>query len=279
MGRGARGSLLDGYEPFLALGLVSLNSPVYASLPVADEKVVDDYLAWSDDALSYAARNGRRRRWLDFEYDFYKYKLPTGEQARAFGLRFDPARVTFYWARVGRGLYVATKPFILEDLAALNAQSQTAGPATVNEDLTGHALARVRASNWNEVLPDYNLSWAENEREACLSNLGPLADAARALAAGPEAPSGEALDRAAVELAGRLAGARFSCPEGGTYHVSADGRQVSCSVHGTAADPQQPNAPSEQSTAGRTMRRLTDLTAALTFTDDGLHAVLTIKRK
>ena len=278
-GRGAPGSLLDGYEPFLALALVSLNSPVYASLPVADEKVVDDYLAWMDAALSNAARNGRRRRWLDFEYDFYKYKLPTGEQARAFGLRFDPARVTFHWARIGRGLYVATKPFILEDLAALDARGQTAGTAAVNEDLTAHALARVRASNWNEVLPDYNLSWAENEREACLNNLAPLADAARALAAGPDAPSGEALDRAAAELASRLAGARFNCPEGGTYRVSADGRQVSCSVHGTAADPRQPSAPSEQSPAGRTIRRLTDLTAALTFTDDGLHAVLTIKRR
>ncbi|MBV9925298.1 MAG: hypothetical protein JOZ96_09815 [Acidobacteria bacterium] len=278
-GRGARGRLLDGYEPLLALALVSLNSPVYASLPVADEKVVDEYLAWSDAMFSNAARNGRRRRWLDFEYDFYKYRLATGEQARAFGLSFDPARFTFHWARIGRGLYVATKPFILEDLAALNAQGQAAGTATVNEDLTGHALARVRASNWNEVLPDYNRSWAENEREACLNNLAPLADAARALTAGPEAPSGEALDRAAVELAGRLAGARFNCPEGGTYHVSTDGRQVSCSVHGTAAEPRQPLSPSGQSAAGRTMRALSDLTATLTFTDDGLHAVLVIKRK
>jgi hypothetical protein len=242
---------------------------------------VDDYLNWSDAALSHVARNERRSRWVAFEYDFYKYKLSTGEPARAFGLRFDPARINFYWARIGSGLYVATKPFILEDLAALHAQGRPMAP-TVNEDLQGHALARVRAENWNEVLPDYNLAWAENEREACLNNLGPLADAARALTSvteGAQAPAGEALDRATVELAGRLAGARFSCPEGGTYHVSADGRQVSCSVHGTAADPRQPAAPSEQSPAGRTMRRLTDLTATLTFMDDGLHAVLTVKHK
>jgi hypothetical protein len=99
------------------------------------------------------------------------------------------------------------------------------------------------------------------------------------VAGGAQAPSGEALDRATVELAGRLAGARFACPEGGAYHVSADGRQVSCSVHGTAADPRQPSAPSDHSPAGRTMRRLTDLTATLTFMDDGLHAVLVVKRK
>jgi hypothetical protein len=285
-GRGGVGDLVFGSEPLFALGLVSLNSPVYVSLPVADEKVVDDYLNWSDAAFSHIARNERRGGWVSFEYDFYKYKLSTGEPARAFGLRFDPARVSFYWARIGKGVYVATKPFILEDIAALRAQGQTtSAPATVNEDLTGHALARVRAGNWNEVLPDYNLAWAENEREACLNNLGPLASAARALTAVPpnaeaaQVPGGEALDRATVELAGRLAGARFACPEGGAYHVSADGRQVSCSVHGTAADPRQPAAPSDESAAGRTVRRLTDLTATLSFMDDGLHAVLVVKRK
>ncbi|HEX8188606.1 MAG TPA: hypothetical protein VF586_09655, partial [Pyrinomonadaceae bacterium] len=183
-GGGVRGGgLVGGFEPFIAMALVSINSPVYASFPVADEKVVDDYLDWSDAALSHAARDGRRARWFLFEYDFYKYRLSTGEPARAFGVRFDPARINFYWARIGRGVYVATKPFILEDLAALHARGRAAGAAAVDEDLKGHALARVRAGNWNEVLPDYNLSWAENEREACLNNLGPLASAARAVAA------------------------------------------------------------------------------------------------
>ncbi|MBV8858225.1 MAG: hypothetical protein JOZ02_14940 [Acidobacteria bacterium] len=276
-GVGRGGNIVGGDESLITLGLLSLNSPVYLSFPIADEKVVDDYLSWSDAAFSQAARNERRGRWFDFEYDFYKYKLATGEQARAFGVRFAPARVSFYWARIGRGLYVATKPFILEELAALNTQAAPA--AASDEDLSGHALARVRAGNWNEVLPDYNRAWAENEREACLNNLGPLADAARALTAGTDAPAGEALDRATVELAERLAGARFACPEGGTYHVSADGRQVSCSVHGTAAEPRQPVAPSDESPAGRTMRRLTDLTGTLTFKEDGLHAVLVVKRK
>jgi hypothetical protein len=287
-GRGMGGGFFRGFESFAALALISINAPVYSSFQVADEKVVDDYLDWSDAALSHAARHGRRGRWFSFEYDFYKYRLSTGQTARAFGVRFDPARISLYWARIGRGVYVASKPFILEDLAALHAQGQaaTAGaPAPPDEDLKGHGLGRVRANNWNEVLPDYNLSWAENEREACLNNLGPLASAARALTAVPpsaeatQAPAGEALDRATVELATHLAGARFVCPEAGAYRVSADGRQVSCSVHGTPADPRQPAAPSDQSPAGRTMRRLSDLTATLTFMDDGLHAVLVVKRK
>jgi hypothetical protein len=283
-GRGGRDDFLGGFVPLLALGLVSLNSPVYASVPVADAKVVDDYLDWSDATLSRLARFERRGGWFSFDFDFYKYKLSTGQPARAFSVRFDPLKVRFFWARIGGGVYVATRPFILEDLAALEAGGANAAKPSGGADLTGHALARLRPENWNEVLPDYNLSWAENEREACVNNLGPLSDAARALTAraseaGPSAPAGEALDRAASELAEQLSGSRHVCPEGGAYHVSADGRQVSCSVHGTAADPRQPDAPSDNSAAGRTMRRLSDLSAALTFMDDGLHAVLTVKRK
>jgi len=144
---------------------------------------------------------------------------------------------------------------------------------------------RVRAQNWNQVLPDYNLAWAENEREACLNNLAALSDAARALnsrAAGlasEQGLSGEALDRAVLELADRLHGTRHFCPEGGAYHVSPDGLTVSCSVHGTLNSPRQPTAPSERSPAGRTMRALSDLTATLTFMEDGLHAVLVVNRK
>ena len=287
VGHGARS--LGGEEFYIALALTSLNSPVYLSFPVRDAKVVDDYLTQLDTVLSVAARNERRGRWLDFEYDFYKYQLPTGETARAFGLRLDPARLRFFWARVGSGLYVASKPFILEDLAGA-AQGQPAGAsqtqaANVDADATGHALVRVRAQNWNDVLPDYRLAWAENEREACLNNLAALSDAARALSAraagqtGGQALSGEAFDRAVVELADRLHGTHHFCPEGGTYHVSPDGRTVSCSVHGTADAPRQPVAPSEHSPAGRTMRELSDLTATLTFMEDGLHAVLVVNRK
>lgn len=289
--RGSR--LIGGEDLYIGLALTSLNSPVYLSFPVRDAKVVDDYLGQLDAALSVAARNERRGRGLSFEYDFYKYQLATGETVRAFGLRFDPARLRFFWARIGGGLYVASKPFILEDLAAMQAgaaQGQPAGEsptqsAGADADATGHALVRVRARNWNDVLPDYQLAWAENEREACLNNLAALSDAARALTSraavrsGEPPLSGEALDRAALELADRLHGTHHFCPEGGAYHVSADGVTVSCSVHGTLSAPRQPTVPSERSPAGRTMRALSDLTATLTFMEDGLHAVLVVNRK
>lgn len=289
MGRRSRG--IGGTEFPIALALASLNTPVYVSVPVRDAKVVDDYLDIIDEWLARAARNERRGRFLDLEYDFYKFPLASGREARAFGLRFDPARLRFFWARVGDQLYVASKPFILDDIATMqpsaspqNATQSRSG--ATDGDATGHALARVRAANWNEVLPDYRLGWAENEREACLNNIGPLADVARALTSrsanppGGNAPtSGDALDRAVLELADRLHGARHFCPEGGAYNVSPDNRSVACSVHGTVSRPRQPPAPSERSAAERTMRELSDMTATLTFMEDGLHAVLTVKRR
>jgi hypothetical protein len=278
MGAGRAGSFgLD--EMLIGMAVFSLNSPVYISVPVRDERVVDRYLEGLDAALALYARQGKRSRFFEFEQDFYRYTLPQGQAVRSFGLKFGPLKLRFFYTRIGDQLYVASKPFILEDLAALHASPAPArGP---DEDATGHALARVRPENWREVLPDYRLAWAENEREACLNNLGPLTDVARALASSRDAsaPAGEALDRALLETAGRLHAVRYYCPEGGAYHFSPEGREVACSVHGTAAKPRQPPAPSEQSAAARAMSSFKGLTASLTFMEDGLHATLVIDRK
>ena len=45
-------------------------------------------------------------------------------------------------------------------------------------------MVRIRADHWNAVLPDYRLGWEESSRQACLENLGPLSNVARAMAAG-----------------------------------------------------------------------------------------------
>ncbi len=288
----ARGLISFGsFELMALMGFASLNSPVYISLPVRDAQVVDRFLEQTDPAWAAFTRSLRRGgSRLALEEDFYKFKLTTGETARGFGLRFGPAKIRFFWARIGDQLYIASKPFILEDLAALSSSGATTGPtaaaaASLPSPAPSHALARVRAQNWNEVLEDYRLGWAENEREACLNNLGPLSNVSRALAA--RAPSdadataltGEARNRAVLELAGRLHAVRYFCPEGGAYEVAPDGLSVSCTVHGGALTPRQATAPTERSTAGRTMRTLNGATATLTFTKEGLHAILTVDRK
>ncbi|HEX9329560.1 MAG TPA: hypothetical protein VF915_23735, partial [Reyranella sp.] len=124
---------------------------------------------------------------------------------------------------------------------------------------------------------------AENNRQACLHNLGPLSSGARAFTAvTPPAKATASWDdrsRQACGYADRLYGVHFCCPEGGRYILSRNGKAMTCSVHGSAREPRQAKEPGERSPAGQLMRDLKELTAALTFTEHGLRAVLTIERK
>ena len=109
-------------------------------------------------------------------------------------------------------------------------------------------MLRVRPQHWKEVLPGFQLGWAEGSREACLGNLSSLSSVARALTAsgkGPAKPADVARE------ADRLYGAHSFCPDGGKYEVSPDGRTVRCSLHGTATEPRQLEAPSASSPIGQ----------------------------
>ena len=81
------------------------------------------------------------------------------------------------------------------------------------------------------------------------------------------------------EYAARVYGVYHVCPDGGRYVLAADGKSVVCTVHGSPPDPRQAMAPADDSPTARLMRDFADLTAALTFTPEGLRAVLTIERK
>jgi hypothetical protein len=280
-GAAGRSNPIENEFLLIGMALVSLNSPVYLAFPVKDERVVDDFLDSLDVEAAAGTRQqkGQRDDWFSFKWDYYKFNLKDGQTARAFAIQFGPAKLRFFAARIGRGLYLASKSFILEDLAAQQPEITT--PAAADKETVGHAMARVRAEHWNEVLPDFNLSWAENERDACLNNLGPLADISRALTATapgqPTAPSD--INRAVLDQADRLHAVHYFCPDGGSYVVSPDGKSVSCTVHGTALAPRQPSSPSPASAAGRAMRSLNDMTATLTFLPEGLRATVVINRK
>jgi hypothetical protein len=135
-------------------------------------------------------------------------------------------------------------------------------------------MVRIRPEHWKAVLPEYRLGWEEGSRQACLENLGPLSSVGRAMAAMGAARSGDV-----QREAGRLYAVHFYCPDGGKYELSADGKRVTCSVHGSAEAPRQLNAPAAGSPTGRLMSEFGGATAALTFLEDGLHAVVTIQRK
>jgi hypothetical protein len=266
---GARGRLND--DMFMASFLISsLNSPVYIAVPVKDAQIVDAFLDELDAALAAQARQRERGGWFPLDYDFYKVPLVGGDRRiRCFGVGLGPVKWRLFFARLDDGLYVASKQFILEDLAAMKARPGGDGP-------TAHGMVRIRAENWKAVLPEYRLGWEENARQACLNNLGPLSSVARAVSA----MQGGAAKAADVHRqADELHAVHFFCPDGGRYEASADGKQVTCSIHGSAAEPRQLAAPARGSATARLMREFAGATAELTFLEDGLHAVVTVKRK
>jgi hypothetical protein len=265
--------------------IASLNSPVYLAVPVQDAKIVDDFLESIDAPLAALARRRERGGFLRVKPDFYQCSVQGEQPCRSFGIRFGPIKWRFFWARIGNGLYIASKPFILQDLRAMQAsQSPKPQEGIRAKGPTGHALVRVRPEHWQRILPDSQLTWAENNREACLKNLGPISYAGRALQAASSRTnagnqSRDERGRRAHDFADQLYGVHFFCPEGGRYLLSADGKRCRCSVHGSTLSPRQPAAPHEDSTLGKLMKDFVDMTATLTFQEDGLRAVMIIQRK
>jgi Protein of unknown function (DUF1559) len=260
---GGRGAFSDYMIPISFL-LASLNAPVYVSVPVQDEQIVDGFLEKLDNLY---ARRARRETGFGIDTDFYRYQGAEQQVYRCQGLSIGPWKLRIYWARIGKGLYIASKPFILDDLVALAGQKPAAshGPE-------GHALLKVRAQNWNQVLPDFRLGWAENNRVACLDNLGPLTTVARS---NRQLQSNTEVCRCADSLYG----CHFFCPEGGKYVMAKEGRSIECTLHGTAAAPRQAQGPAKDQSLGKLIGEFQGMEAALTFLEDGLHAVLTIRRK
>lgn len=276
-----RASGFGGIELLFGAAIVSLNSPVYLALPVQDTQRVDQFLERVDALLAVEARTRTGVSFLSLDEDFYRFDLKQGQSARSFALRFGPIKLRLFWARIGNGLYLASKAVILDDLATAEAERTGAAATSLfgsaANNPSGHAMARIRPQNWNQVLTDFQLGWAENNREACLNNLGSLSSIGRAFTAAANTP--QANSRAAHEFADRLQAVHSFCPEGGEYQLSPDGRAFACSVHGTAQQPRQPIAPADASELGRLMRELKDVTATLTFLPEGLRAVVTIERK
>ncbi|NOZ40333.1 MAG: DUF1559 domain-containing protein [Planctomycetes bacterium] len=270
---GRRGRGFDE-EMLLWLPLVSsLNSPIYLTLPVADEQIVDQFLQRLDQILAKAARRPMGRGWFSFDTDFYRF---TSEEhtVRCFAWEFFSFRFRFFVARVEGALVIATQPFIMYDLFELAAADTNVAP---DPDSVAHLLVRVRPKNWDRVLADFRLGWAESNRTSCLKNLGPLSGIVRAYGG---------TGRQALDLARDLHGVRYFCPEGGRYEVVAtdnpenSGRQqVRCSLHGDANAPRQPTAPVRDSQLDHLLSEFAGMTAALTFTEDGLRAVLRIDRQ
>lgn len=274
---GGRG-IFGNESMLIGVLIAALNAPVYVSLPVQDPKIVDEFLTRVDEYLAVLARERDSIGGLfSIDQDFYRLPLGQGHNIRAYGVRFGPLKWRFFWGRIGNGLYIASKPFILEDLIAItNGKEKPSNPDSGPE---AHGMVRIRPQNWDRVLTDYRLGWAENNREACLHNLGPLSSLSRSLTTKMPGRPADEMEQELRRLSARLFSVHFFCPEEGRYVVSPGGKEVTCSVHGSAMDPRQGRTPSDKSSLGKLLREFRDMTLALSFLEDGLRAVVTIDRK
>lgn len=274
----------DGEMLPIAFLVASLNSPVYISVPVEDAEVVDEFLGQLDRVLG-AHGHLRGDAFFEVGYDFYKMPLEgTTQQIRVQAVSLGPLRWRFYWTRIENGLYIASTKEILEDLRQAHLARSQAPAQNVRLGPTGHAMVRVRATNWQQVLPHFQLGWAEANRQACAKNVVTLSAIARALAAEDLAAAANGPTRSPQQntlLARRgseVHGCRFYCPDGGRYVLSPDGKGCRCAYHGVPAEPFQLPAPAPRGPLGQAMRQFAGATATLSFLEDGLHAVLTIER-
>jgi hypothetical protein len=269
----------DGFSPVseeLLIGLVvaALQSPIYISVPVRDVQVVDAFLDRLDRQLALLAhKNESLGGFFEFGQDFYR--LRGSVPVRTYAVQFGPIKWRVFWARIGKGLYITSKPYILQEIATMES---AAPPRAETSERMGHGMLRIRASNWNRVIASYKLGWAENNRAACLHNLGPLSSLVRAGVAPGDRRTRAALPPAVLKLGEVIYDTHFYCPEGGRYIFAADGT-VTCSLHRSAGSPHQPDAPSPSSALGKLLNGFADMTVLLTFREEGLHAVMTVDRK
>src|SRR5262249_45076757 len=271
-------------EVWISFVIASLTAPVYISVPVQDAKIVDDFL---DNLDKVTAKLARRRENFGFgirlSQDFYKTKLADGTVMRCHAFEIGRVKWRIFWARIGDGLYIASKPFILDDLVAAD-KARKEARAPTDGGAPAHGMVKLRPANWNEVLPEYRLAWAENNRRACLNNLGPLTSVARSVLAEHEADgkgelTPDELSKRVLARAAEVYAVRFYCPDGGKYVVDAKTGQVTSSLHGSILEPRQNRAPAEGTPTAKALGDLAGVTASLTFLEDGLHAVLILDRK
>jgi hypothetical protein len=304
-GSGTGGFFFGNDTLWITMLVASLNSPVYVSFDVKDSKIVDEFRVRLDKELARLARRPPDLGWFQVENDFYHLTADVsegerspaktaddGEQptVRTYSLAFGPLKWRFFSARIGGGFYIASKKFIIDDLIAAHRKGIESPASTVADNSppanrwqpAAHAMVRIRPENWKDVIPEYQLGWAENNRRSVLNHLSMLSSVARAaVAADPDVlkQDAELAGESIVRQAESLYGVKFVPADGGKYLLSRDGKSVIHSIYGSQDGPRQPGAPASGGNHADLISGFAGATAELTFLEDGLHAVLTIERK
>lgn len=258
---------------FFGMLIQSLTNPACIVIPVQQAELVDRFLVEVDKQLAALPRG-----FQDF-VQMEQYQIPVGEnKVRIYSIKLLGISFRIAWARMGNYLVVTNQPTMLPELHQYySKQAAPSKEANTKKDDQGHAQFSIYPEAWKQVLPGYRLGWAENHRVACGKNQQCIANIARSY---PELVKADGTyDPKLLTLVRQQYGQRIFCPDGGTYKMLPNGN-CECSIHGCAhINPQQPLEPSKESDTMKSLAEFKGLSATLTFLEDGLHAVLVLKRK
>jgi hypothetical protein len=258
---------------FFGMLIQSLTNPACIVVPLQQADIVDRFLVEVDKQLAALPRG-----FQDF-VQMEQYQIPVGEnKVRIYSIKLLGISFRIAWARMGNYLVVTNQPTMLPELHQYySKQAAPSKEAATKKDDQGHAQFSIYPDAWKQVLPGYRLGWAENHRVACGKNQQCIANIARSY---PELVKTDGTyDPKLLTLVRQQYGQRIFCPDGGSYKLLPGG-QCECSIHGCAhINPQQPLEPSKESDTMKSLAEFKGLNATLTFLEDGLHAVLVLKRK
>jgi len=274
----------DGFVDPTAMSIAalasSLNAPVYLSIPVKDSEIVDRFLTKLDDFLVQLVHQpnllrGFPFRFLNIQHDVYGVGDESAREFRAYSLQFGPLTWRFYWGRIGNGLYIASKPFLIQELS--HASQATSGRNEPDESSSSHGMVRIRPQHWNRILPHFQIGWAEAQRRSCLHNVSFLSSAARGLTSATGRPAVDTDMSKIKQLTRTLFHVEPHCGAEGKYTVTDEGTVVCCTGHGCQNKPRQ--AMGQQTELAVFAESLADVQLQMTFTEEGLHTVVTFEQK
>jgi hypothetical protein len=181
----------------------------------------------------------------------------------------------FCWGRIGNGLFIASKPYLIRELSL--ASQATTDRSALDESLSSHAMVRIRPQHWNRTLPHFQIGWAEAQRRSCLHNLSFLSSAARGLSSATGRPAVDTAMPQIKQLTRSLFHVETHCGADGKYTVTDEGTVVCCTAHGCQNKSRQ--ALGQQTELAAFAESLADVQLQMTFTEEGLHTVVTIEQK
>ncbi len=260
------GGLVD-LEEQLIIGLIasSINLPVCAVLDVKDEEQAGIFIRETLKVLQRQfSADQRRRGFLSFDIEPYSAGQYEGHAINTLVLRILMVKFRLHYAIASNRLIVSTKRYVLEEVLDSLDRRQSA------KEIDGVANVRlsVRPRAFDDLRPITRMGWEERMREACLKNIEPV----RVLVECHGATE-QTLNAASREVEG----VTLRCPSGGLYKYDSTRGIVYCSHHGNRNHPRQPAQVEDEAGLLDILRRMTDLSVELRFTEEGIMTKVTFE--